>query len=335
MNKRWAAFLKRNSDDHIVRWSHMGDWAGPLEGTHAAGDEGIGGGAVSTITPTILVGTAHAMHCNRLLAKMAKVLGKTEDQVYYEEEVKAYEKAIRSVFYDPETRNFAGGSQGSNTVGLYFNLVPEEDRAETAAHLAEDILAHDTHVTTGNLCSRYILEALFQNGYKDLAYDLITQTTYPSWGYMVENGATTMWERWEKITDWSSHLSEMASYNHPMNGAFAVSFYKYLAGINPCEDHPGFEEFTVKPYIPKKLQEVHASLETMRGLIRVDWKQEENCLTLEVTVPYNTRARIYVPVWGEGNIDCSGASGQYSGTAAGDGFVCYAVEAGTCRFVCS
>ena len=136
-------------------------------------------------------------------------------------------------------------------------------------------------------------------GYVDVAYDLITQTTYPSWGYMVENGATTMWERWEKVTDSHSALAGMASLSHPMNGAFAVSFYRYLAGIVPDEACNGYRRFTVKPHVPKKLKGIAASLETMQGIIRVSWEQKEDGLALRVTVPYNSKATIWIPVKGQ------------------------------------
>ena len=95
------------------------------------------------------------------------------------------------------------------------------------------------------MCSRYIIEVLLTGGYEELAYDLLTQTTYPSWGFEIGKGATTIWERWEEVVDEDSFLSQMASYNHPMYGAVGVCFYKYLAGIDSCEDGPGFGTATI------------------------------------------------------------------------------------------
>ena len=94
---------------------------------------------------------------------------------------------------------------------------------------------------------------LFQNGEEDLAYELLTQTEYPSWGYMIENGATTIWERWEKV-DAPGPLAGMASHNHPMNGAVGVCFHKYLGGVRADESHPGFEHVVIKPVITKQLR---------------------------------------------------------------------------------
>ncbi len=299
MNRRWAAYLKRNSQDGIVNTSHMGDWAGPMAVTMAAKGQGIGGGAVSTITPPLLVGTIHTKYFYELLAKTAGVLGKKEEERYYAQEAEAWRAAILRHYYDGATKNLGTGSQGCNTEGLYFNIVPDEDRKAVAENLVADIRRQGNHLTTGNLCSRYILEVLFTMGYVDVAYDLITQTTYPSWGYMVENGATTMWERWEKVTDSHSALAGMASLSHPMNGAFAVSFYRYLAGIVPDEACNGYRRFTVKPHVPKKLKGIAASLETMQGIIRVSWEQKEDGLALRVTVPYNSKATIWIPVKGQ------------------------------------
>lgn len=299
MNRRWADYLKRNSQDYIVNTSHMGDWAGPMAVTMAAKGQGIGGGAVSTITPALLAGTVHTKYLYELLAKTAGVLGKIEDQEYYSREAKAYRASILRHYYNEKDKNLGTGSQGCNTEGLYFHIVPDEDRRAVAENLVADIRKQGNHVTTGNLCSRYILEVLFTMGYTDVAYDLMTQTTYPSWGYMAYNGATTMWERWEQVTDNHSMLSDMASCNHPMNGAFAVSFYKYLAGIVPDENGIGYRRFTIKPCIPQKLKSVFASVETMQGVIQVSWKQEGKMFTMKVTVPYNSSAVIYVPVEGQ------------------------------------
>ena len=214
----------------------------------------------------------------------------------------AIAEAFRQRFYDPQTKTVGSGSQGCNTIALYMGLIPEADRPAVLSHIAEDIVAHGTHLTTGNMCSRYIVELLLTGGYEDLAYALLTQTTYPSWGYMIENGATTVWERWEQITE-EGPQSIMASYNHPMYGAVGVCFYKYLAGIQPDAEGPGFERFTLAPVTPSGLGEVTAQVETCRGLLKSHWRREpEGGLRMEITVPYGATASVRVPL--EGRTTC-------------------------------
>lgn len=232
--KRFLGYILRNSTDGIVRWSHMGDWAAPIFDNDITS---IGGGAVSVVTPTRLVATAFAAYECRLMENMARVLGRDDDAAFYRREAGRIADAFLKHYYNAETKQVGSGSQGCNTIALYMGIIPEADREAVLENIVTDIRAHDTHITTGNMCSRYIIELLLENGREDLAFELLTQTTYPSWGYMIENGATTVWERWEQIVE-EGPQSIMASYNHPMYGAVGVCFYKHLAGIAPDTNRP-------------------------------------------------------------------------------------------------
>lgn len=297
MNVRWLSYLERNSEDGVVYFSHMGDWAGPMAGTCALVGEGTGGGAVSTITPTILVGTASFAYMCQLMAKTARVLEKDKDAEIFTEKAEKIKKSFLDRFYNREKKYFGKNSQGANAMAVFMGMAPEEDVPEIMKNIVEDIVEkNDIHLTTGNLCSRYILEILFKNGYADVAYDILTQTTYPSWGYMLEKGATTIWERWEEINEADTILADMASRNHPMYGAFAICFHKYLAGIQPDESTPGFRKVRICPYIPKKLDHVNASMDTVSGKISVDWKKADDVFELKVTIPFNCTGKIEVPV---------------------------------------
>ena len=141
--------------------------------------------------------------------------------------------------------------------------------AQVLQNLIRDIQQHDTHVTTGNLCTRYILDVLADDGEIDLAYALVTQTTYPSWGYMLACGATTVWERWEYVD--SGELVGMASHEQPMYAAVSGWFYRCLAGLRP--DACPFSRFTLQPYFPRELPEIRCTLHTVKGEIRVEWTQ--------------------------------------------------------------
>lgn len=292
--KRWIAFLIRNSDDYIVRYSQMGDWAGPITGTDI---NSAGAGAISTITPTILMGTGFLYYDCILMAKMAKVCSNSEDEAFYLQEADKTKKAFQKKWYNSEKKFYAKNSQAGNVFPLYLGIVPEEDRKDVLRNIVDDIKNKDTHLTTGNLCTRYAVEVLFQNGEENLAYNLLNQREYPSWGYMIENGATTVWERWEKA-ETGSPIMGMASRNHPMNGAVGVCFHKYIGGIQPDERQPGFKNVIIKPIIPTELNHVDCSLETIRGLIRSSWKKKKEGLSLKVEIPFNCTADIYIPVNG-------------------------------------
>ena len=223
------------------------------------------------------------------MEKIAKTLGKTEDVAKWSKLAEETKIALNRVYYH-EDGSYATGSQACNALMAWLDVSP--DKEKTMCRLVEDLYEKDIHLTTGNICTRLMLEVLAENGYMDLAYDLVTQTTYPSWGYMVANGATTTWERWEFVNE--GPQLEMASHNHPMNSSVSAWFYKYLLGIRPVK--PGFEEFEIRPYIPKKLSGVNGSLETIKGTIETSWKQKENGqLIINITVPFNTTCHVITP----------------------------------------
>lgn len=294
--KRWADYLLRNSQDYILPYAPFGDWAAPAEGTD---QNSIGGGAASSITSPRLMATGYLFYDCELMEKVAGILGREEDQEFYREQKELVKTAFQKAFYHDKEKYYGKNSQASNTFPLYLGLVTQEDKRAVLDHLLKDIVeTHQMHLTTGNLCSRYIIEVLLTEGYEDVAYELLTQTTYPSWGYMIENGATTIWERWEKVTE-PGTLSKMASYNHPMNGAVGVCFYKYLAGIRADESEPGFRNVKICPILPAKLEMAHAKIDTIRGRVESRWEKKERELCLEVSIPFNCTGEIFVPVEGE------------------------------------
>ncbi|WP_283682817.1 alpha-L-rhamnosidase [Parablautia sp. Marseille-Q6255] len=291
--KRFLRYLEKNTTDYIMRWATMGDWAAPIGDNDV---NSIGGGAVSLVTPPRMVATAFFYYECTLMEKIASVLGKKEDVDYYKDLSDKVKEAFLKTYYNRAGKYVGLNSQGGNTIALYFGLIPEEDRHYVMENLVKDIVeTRNYHLTTGNLCSRYIIEVLLTNGYRDVAYKLLTQTTYPSWGYMIEKGATTVWERWEEIVSEDSCLSKMASYNHPMYGAVGVCFYKYFAGILADEEQPGFKNVIIRPVIPEALKHVEACVDTMRGRVANTWFVGEHSFKMKTQLPFNTTARIYIP----------------------------------------
>lgn len=291
--KRWAAYLERHSDGGIVRYCPMGDWASPKRWCD---EESIGAGAVSKITPGEFVATGFQYYNYCLLGRMAAVLGKSEDEALFKKKSEQLKEIFLKKYYHEKEHYFAGGSQACNALPLYVGMLDNEEGRLVMKHLVRDVMeTHQIHLTTGNLCSRYVVELLFQYGYVDEAFALLTQTSYPSWGYMLENGATTLWERWEKVETYEG-ISKMASHNHAMTGAVGVCFHKYLAGIRPDVNWPGFQNAIIRPVIPRQLKYVSGTLETVRGTYGCRWRFEnENQLRIFIQVPFQCTADVYLP----------------------------------------
>jgi alpha-L-rhamnosidase len=159
-------------------------------------------------------------------------------------------------------------------------------------HLINDIVyGRNTHLTTGILGAKYVMELLARTGRSDLAYELATQTTYPSWGYMIEHGATTLWELWQEKTGPS-----MNSHNHPMFGSVGAWFYSALAGINLDPERPGYERIRIQPQPAGDLRWASGSLDTLRGPVVSSWRRTPGSFRLEAAIPVGSEAEIHLPI---------------------------------------
>ncbi|MBQ5840754.1 MAG: family 78 glycoside hydrolase catalytic domain [Clostridia bacterium] len=277
---RWEDCLSTRTEEHIVTYSHYGDWASPTASCMEEADPH------SAVTPGIFMSTGYYYYNAVLLGRFAAVLGKTEDQKRYEEQAEAIKQAMLAKWWDEESGKVATGSQGCQTFALWLGIVPENKRELAAKRLHEDLVANDYGITTGNLTTKYLFEVLCDYGYVEDAWKLITREEYPSFGYMIQNEATTIWERWEL-----RKTGRINSYNHPMYGAVGYWFYAYLAGIKPTK--PGFSEVTIRPYFPQKLLSANASLKTMQGDLTVRWIKREGKTYLYVDVPFGVKATVH------------------------------------------
>ena len=290
--KGWVAYLDRCAKDGILSYSHMGDWSGPLS---TCANDSMGIGAISAITPGTLMSTGYQFYNCCLMEKMARALKLRDDEKFYAEKADWYKSAFNRAFFDSDKRQYGTGSQGCNAFALYIGAVPKAMAEAVLNNLVRDIREHGNHLTTGNLCSRYVIEVLLLNDRADVAYDLLTQSTYPSWGYMINMGATTYWERWEHMV--SLNQSPMASHDHPMLGSCCVAFYKEIAGIRVVEESPGFSDILFHPCIPSKMQFACARLETRRGTVSISWRKDgTGALTLKVSIPFNCSAQLDLPL---------------------------------------
>jgi alpha-L-rhamnosidase len=272
--KAWTEYQRSRSQDGILGYSYYGDWV-PVEPT-----------------PGDLVSTFYYYYSAHLTSRMAELLGKTADAQTYRKLAGQIREAFDKKFWRPEIRAYGNGTQTSQVLPLYLGLAPEEEKRRSALfRLTNDIVyGKNTHLTTGILGAKYVMELLTRAGRSDLAYELATQTTYPSWGYMIERGATTLWELWQEKTGPS-----MNSHNHPMFGSVGAWFYSALAGINLDPERPGYERIRIQPQPARDLQWASGSLETLRGSVVSSWRRSPDSFRLEVAIPVGSEAEIHLP----------------------------------------
>ena len=279
--KAWVDYLYSRTENGIVNYSYYGDWCPPIEF----------GAAVSRDTPGKLISTGYLYYCAHILSDMAKIIGQDTDASRYAALANEIYAAFNREYWNEQTGGYSSNNQACNSFALYMGLADEKKAPRVLTNLVEDVSKHDYHLTTGNLCTKYLLEVLTEQGYPEIAYQIVAQTTYPGWGFMLSHGATTLWERWEHETG-----RGMNSHNHPMMGSVDSWFYKYILGITPDIRYPAFEQFNIRPVIFNDLTFAEGELETEKGTIQVAWKKDGKTLNLDITIPANATAMVYVPV---------------------------------------
>ncbi|RXZ83165.1 hydrolase [Paenibacillaceae bacterium] len=272
--------------------SVLGDWV-PPGSTNWSPPEG-----------SLLMASAYACHLLKIMSQIADVAGTTADAEKYRNVAQKIAERFHTSFYNRskgvyETEIEAGYRQASNLIPLAFELTPVEDKAQVIEHLMHDIVTvRDNHLNTGIIGTKYILPVLTDLGFGDIAYAIADQKTYPSWGFWLENGIHTLLEEWEL---------KSRSQNHYMFGTIVEWFFKYLGGVQP--ETPGYKSFTVKPHILGSLTQVSARVETMHGIINIGWNiSEEGDFSLELTVPPNSQATIFIPTAEPDNVTEGGTA---------------------------
>jgi alpha-L-rhamnosidase len=265
-------------------------------------------------TGTDLIATAFLAHSTDLVARAAAVLGKADDASRYA----AQFRAVRDAF----NREFVSGAGrvGENTQTAYalaiaFDLLPDSIVPAAADRLAQDVRARGAHLTTGFLGTPVLLHTLSGTGHVPVAFDLLTQRSYPSWLYPITRGATTMWERWDGIRPDSSFEDPgMNSFNHYAFGAVGDWMYRNIGGIDLDPAAPGYKRSRIAPRAGAGLTSARASLETPFGTLATAWRIENGRFVLDATIPANTTA--VVTLWGtrvdrvqEGGRSLSGGGG--------------------------
>lgn len=277
----WEDFLLSRSPDGTVDYSYYGDWAGPAYAC-IGGENGHAG---NLETDGRIMSTGYSYFNCVTLADFARRTGRTEAEKKYTEKAAYVRDAFLKQWFDADTAKVGKGAMGSQAFALWLGILPKESREAAARVMRDDLVAHDYRITTGNLNTRYLMDMLTKYGYVDDAYAVMTSEAYPGFGYMIQNEATTVWERFELKKD-----PGMNSHNHPMYGAIGSWFYQYLGGIIPTE--PGFARVSIKPYFPTKLLSAHAVVETVMGEVSVRWSKRYGKLYLFVQTPFGMTADV-------------------------------------------
>ncbi len=261
--RRYVDFLHASAEGNILRsLGSYGDWCPP-------------GSVFPKRTPVEFTSTWYLCHDTFLFARIAAALGRSADAALYETRAREVARAFNERYLGDDGRYAIATTspidrsvaQTNQALPLALGIVPAELRERVAGHLVAAVVKNaDCHIDAGIVGARYIPEVLADLGYADLAWRMITTTTYPGWGYMVAEGATTLWERWEKLAG-----QGMNSHNHIMFGSVDAWFYRCLAGIVPLE--PGWTRVRIAPHAPASLGHASASRMTPRGRISVSWSE--------------------------------------------------------------
>jgi len=297
--KAWEEYMIREAGDSFLfnTGFHFGDWLSFAEYSsyiYNAPDYGFAGAH----TEKDLIATAYFYYSTSLMAKIADITGEETDAAKYKSLLTKIKEAFKNEFITPNGR-LLSNTQAAYAIALTFNVIPDEYRKTMAGLLAKNV-EYFQHLTTGFLGTPVLCDALSDIGRTDLAYKLLFNKKYPSWLYAVTMGATTIWERWDGIKPDGSFQNEgMNSFNHYAYGAIGNWLYTRAAGIQSHPDFPGYKKTIIKPELTDKLDFAKATLQTVYGQIKSEWKLENGHLQLTVTLPPNTTATVFVP--GKGN----------------------------------
>jgi alpha-L-rhamnosidase len=338
MEKYLAAIQTANPD---YLWTRnygipFGDWLSP---------EGV--------TSENLIATAYWAYDVTLMSQMAHALGKSDDERKYAQLFEKIKIAFDQAFVRPD--GFVGGvppppvfasgtattlsdkpveTQTGYVLALHMNLLPDSLRSASAKRLVDRIEANHWRLATGFLGTPYLLGVLTDTGHADVAYRLLLSTEYPSWGYLVDHGATTMWERWNG--DQMRGDPTMNSYNHYAYGAVADWIYRYAAGIDTVASDPGFHTIYLHPNFDRRLGSLDFSYESSYGMIHSEWSISGNTATWNLTIPANSKGHLPLGAEQARSFKLDGQllslSSRVTATAANGGSAEYEIPAGSYKF---
>jgi len=330
MAKKWIGYYQSKTKDFIPNMHSFSDWLQPYPSK--SGKIGNMGD-----TPKVFVNTAYFAHSAHLVSKIAGVLGKTNDQNIYNKLYQDIASAFEEKFFDENGRfKNKKQTQTSYLLAIYFDLLKPETKVKAQKHLLETIKKADTHLGTGFLGTPILPKVLDDMGEIDLMYKILFKDTYPSWFYSINQGATTMWERWNSFSKASGYNPQsMNSLNHYAYGAVGQWMYERIAGLAPLS--PGYKNIRIAP-VPNTnfLTSASASVNTPYGKASSSWYVEDQVFNLEAVIPPNTTANIHLPKTSEQNVYVNGtivdASSPFEFKEKNNTFIILDIHSGTYQF---
>jgi alpha-L-rhamnosidase len=287
--RKWLQFLDSKTKDGLLRpyvgigcdqmaWCFLGDWVAP---------RGVGqGGGTGALRSVLFFNNGYYLYNLELAEKIGRVLGKIQDAVEFERAAEALCMAMRKEFKEVNDGAYAEGVQTPLALSLLTSLIPPHRRVEVQTRLELDIVdQRQGHLDTGILGTYFLIKELTALGRNDLIYTIASQTTFPGWGYMMKNKATTIWEEW-------------GGGNSGIHSSFlsiGAWFIEGLGGIQPDEKNPGFAHFTIRPGIVGDLQFARTIYRSVRGDIASHWHRDGDKLIMNIGIPPNTSATVFVP----------------------------------------
>jgi alpha-L-rhamnosidase len=265
--KKLVEYIESRSPDHIVNYG-LADWA-----------------YYKTATNWEVTSTCYYAVMARTLSDIANTLGFSDDKKKYHQLYGEIKEAFNKKFYDPRNMSYAAGSQTARAGAVYCGFTDSLKSRIIVDNLEKEIKNNGYHLDCGILGAEFILKTLAEHNRGETAYRVISNKRFPGWGYWIAQGSTTLWESWNKNN----------SKNHIMYGHISEWFYKYIAGIQPDKNSPGFKHFRIAPIFPKELGWASANTETPYGEIKSEWKRMGRKVQLSVTIPFNTTGSIVLP----------------------------------------
>jgi alpha-L-rhamnosidase len=247
------------------------------------------------MVPQEVFATAFFCHSTDLVARMAGAIGRQEEARKHAELSRQIRAAFNRAFVQSDGR-IQGDTQAGYALALHFDLLPEDIRPLAVRRLLEALERYQGRLSTGIQTTHRMMLELVRWGHAEAAWRLLTSREFPSWGFMIDNGATTIWERWDGYVPGRGLQDPgMNSFNHWALGSVGEWLYRHILGLNPDETAPGYEHFTIHPRLGGGLTWARGSYDSIRGRIAADWRVEAGRLRLKVTVPVNSTATVCLP----------------------------------------
>jgi alpha-L-rhamnosidase len=280
-------------------------------------------------TPSEELVTPLYFYSAHLLSKLAEILERSADKEEFEDLRANIKSAYHNKFWREDLGAYSPGTQTSQSFGLYLGLIPDGNQDKALVYLERLIDEKQGHLTTGILGTPFLLDVLCRHDLSDIAYRIVNKRSFPSWGHMLEQGATTLWEHWEFSDNTYSH-------NHPMFGSVSQWFYNWLGGIQAAPDAVGFDKIIIRPQFIDDLQWVECSYNSIRGKITSSWQKKEGSIIVRIKIPVNAEATVYLPILTNSQIyeneNLLENSESIQLLEKGDRSLIYRVESGTYLF---